>query len=160
MGEEPRTLSAAASAGERGGPPRPGPAGDRLLVLFDGDCALCDGTVRWLARRDRRRRLTFAPLHGETARRLGLDPGGADPATLVLVQPGGVPVLRRSRAVWAILTAIGGPLGWLAALGRRLPVRLTDLAYDAVARRRHAWFGRAAACSRPADGDDSTRYLP
>ena len=159
MGEEPGALSAAAPAAS-GVPPEAGPAGDRLLVLFDGHCALCDGTVRWLARRDRRRRLAFAPLQGETARRLGLDPGGADPATLVLVGPGGDPVLRRSRAVWTILTAIGGPLGWLAALGRRLPVRLTDLAYDAVARRRQAWFGRATACSRPADGDDAARYLP
>ena len=35
------------------------------LVFYDGPCGLCSRAVRWLARRDRRRALAFAPLQGE-----------------------------------------------------------------------------------------------
>jgi predicted DCC family thiol-disulfide oxidoreductase YuxK len=33
--------------------------GDRLRVVFDGHCGLCNGWVRWLLRRDQRDRLRF-----------------------------------------------------------------------------------------------------
>jgi len=33
--------------------------GDRLLVVFDGHCGLCNRSVRWLIQRDRRDRLRF-----------------------------------------------------------------------------------------------------
>ena len=40
------------------------------LVLYDGECGLCDRGVRFLLPRDRARVLTFAPLQGTTAERL------------------------------------------------------------------------------------------
>ncbi len=142
----------------RGAPARPAaPARPRNLVLFDGHCALCDGTVRWLVRLDRRGRLTFAPLQGETAQRLGL--GEREPSSLAFLPADGAPVLTRSRAVLAILGAIGGPARLLAAAGRLLPTSVADRAYDAIARRRLAWFGRPRRCHLPAAGD-AGRFLP
>ena len=42
----------------------------RVLVLFDGNCALCNGVVRWLIRRDRLDRLRFVPVHNENVREI------------------------------------------------------------------------------------------
>ena len=38
------------------------------LVLYDGVCALCNGLVKFVVKRDRRDRFRFAPLQGERAR--------------------------------------------------------------------------------------------
>ena len=35
--------------------------GDRLLVIYDGQCGFCNRTVRWFLRRDHHDRLRFAP---------------------------------------------------------------------------------------------------
>ncbi len=55
------------------------PPGARM-VLFDGGCGLCQRSVRWFLHRDRHARLLFAPLQGETARKVlatvGVGPGG------------------------------------------------------------------------------------
>ena len=39
-----------------------------LVVLFDGDCNLCDGLVGFLARRDRAGRLRFVPIQSDEGR--------------------------------------------------------------------------------------------
>src|SRR5262249_3290450 len=39
-----------------------------VVVLFDGSCALCHGTVRFLLAEDTRHELTFAPIGGTTHR--------------------------------------------------------------------------------------------
>ena len=33
----------------------------QLLVIYDGNCGLCNRSVRWLLRRDRKDHLRFAP---------------------------------------------------------------------------------------------------
>jgi len=62
--------------------------GDRLLVVFDGDCVLCNGWVKWLTRRDRGERFRFAafntPAVAPLLERHGLTVGvGAAPGTVV-----------------------------------------------------------------------------
>ena len=49
--------------------------GDPLIVLIDGDCALCDATAVWFARRNSAHRLIFATNTGVVARVAGEPPG-------------------------------------------------------------------------------------
>jgi len=123
-------------------------------VLFDGYCGLCDGLVRWLVRRDRRRVLRYGPLQGEAAGRVRErhpDLPGAD-ETFVLVEAPGTTeerVRTRSDAALALVAALGGP--WrLAATARIVPRPLRDAVYRFVARRRHRWWGRLESCRLPA----------
>ena len=115
-----------------------------LVVLIDGTCALCNGTVAWLARRDVSGAMIFATNRGEAARIAGEPPGG-DPDTLVVWD--GSRRLVRSDAVLALLRTLG--CGWqlLARLAGFCPVSLRDFFYDQVARRRHRFTG-PAACTR------------
>ena len=42
------------------------PSPEQPILFYDDGCALCDRTVRWCLRHDRRGRLRFAPLKGST----------------------------------------------------------------------------------------------
>ena len=115
------------------------------VVLIDGDCALCNATAAWFARRDPAGRLVFATGQGPVGRIAGEPPGG-DPATLVLWL--GSRRLVRSTAALTMLRLLGGGWAWLARLGFCFPLRLRDAAYDALARHRRRFPGRRDACTR------------
>ncbi len=121
-------------------------------MLFDGTCALCDGTVRALHWLDADERLWFAPLQGETARRLGLvaDVSAAGSVLVVHEVNGEVDeCYERSAAALQALRVAGG-LGWLAvALAAPVPRALREGIYRWVARNRYRWFGRKHACHLP-----------
>src|SRR5258706_260972 len=106
----------------------------RNLVLYDGECGLCDRTVQWLLRHDRKNVLTYAPLQGDTAREFVANvPGEFD--TIVFVERGDDGVVRvtdRSRGVFRVLGKLGGfwrVVSWL----RFLPRFLTNLGYRVCA---------------------------
>ncbi len=122
-----------------------------MVILFDDRCGLCSGAVRWLATRDRRRALRFAPLSGETARPyLPMAGGDGQCQTLVLVEGNGPGerVFLRSAAVRRALRHVGGPWGLLSRLSGAVPRGIADRVYCAVSRHR----GRVAgADGGPAD---------
>jgi predicted DCC family thiol-disulfide oxidoreductase YuxK len=115
---------------------------DPAIVLFDGVCNLCQGTVGFLLPRDRRGRLRFASLQSDTGRRLlaehGLD--RAAPDSVVLVEDGRAWV--KSSAALRIARHLGG--AWrLFALFRVVPRPLRDWAYDVIARNRLRFLFRS-----------------
>jgi predicted DCC family thiol-disulfide oxidoreductase YuxK len=116
---------------------------------------LCRRFVNRVARADRRGRLRFAPLQGETARALLPSPLVERPATVVLLDERGLSV--RSTAVLRILGELGWP--WRAAASLWLvPRPWRDAAYDLVARHRgRLGAGRPAA---PPDAEQRARFLP
>jgi predicted DCC family thiol-disulfide oxidoreductase YuxK len=126
------------------------------IVLYDGACALCTGSVAWLVARDRGGLLRFAPLQGPTAARLRARdariPAGLD--GVVLVEDGGVEL--RSRALLRAVRHLPPPWRWASSLGV-LPAWLLDPPYRLVARLRHRLRRPGRACHLPA-GDG--RFLP
>jgi len=119
------------------------------IVLFDGLCGLCDGSVGLLLALDRRRRLRFAPLQSEAGRWLRDHAGVPEDAdTMVLIDRGQAHV--RSDAIAGICRLLGPPWSAAAAL-RLLPRPLRDAAYDLVARWRRRLAPRRDACRQPTD---------
>jgi predicted DCC family thiol-disulfide oxidoreductase YuxK len=137
--------------------------GDRLLVVFDGHCGLCNGAVRWLVRRDGNDRLRFVGLDSPQVvgllARHGMD--GARVETMLVVRDAGggaESVLMRSDAVVALLGALPGPwpavgvaLGWI-------PRAVRDLGYRVVARWRYRIWGRLESCTVPT-AEERERFL-
>ena len=60
------------------------------ILLFDGVCNLCTGTVRFVIEKDTRKRFRFASLQSPAAARLiGPTATGGDPLeTMILVEGG------------------------------------------------------------------------
>lgn len=118
------------------------------VILFDGECNLCDWSVRFVVRHDPRGRFRLAALQSPAGRRLlaerGVDPRGID--SVVLIE--GERWYARSDAALRIARGLAGPWPLLSAL-RIVPRPLRDWAYDVVARNRFRWFGRRDACLLP-----------
>jgi predicted DCC family thiol-disulfide oxidoreductase YuxK len=115
------------------------PRGRHPVVFFDGCCALCDASVRWLAKRDSRGILRFAPLAGETAKKNGLSAtNGA--GTMYLQDEQGLHC--RSTAALRSLLPVGGVWAVLGSLLLSVPRPIRDSVYQMVAKNRYAWFGQ------------------
>ncbi len=129
----------AAAFAERGAHP---------ILLFDGVCNLCHGSVRFLLDRDRKARFRFAPLQSEIGRallaRFDLDAAALD--TVVLIDADGAHA--RSDAALRCARLLGAPWSWSWLLSA-VPRPLRDAAYEFVARHRYRWFGKKDACPIP-----------
>jgi predicted DCC family thiol-disulfide oxidoreductase YuxK len=126
---------------------------NEALVLYDGVCGLCNRTVRFILRRDKRHVFRFAPLQSPLGEAL-LRAHGHDPRelqTVYLVLDRGEPserLLSRSAAAQEICRQLGGV--WrLCAAFKVLPRRWRDALYDFVARHRYRWFGKYETCPLP-----------
>jgi predicted DCC family thiol-disulfide oxidoreductase YuxK len=127
------------------------------VVLFDGVCNLCEGSVKFLIRRDPEGLFRFAPLQSEVADALladhEIDPDALD--SVVLVEDGAV--YTKSAAVLRAAYHLGGLYRPLWAT-RVLPRSFRDGLYDFVADRRYGWFGKKDACMMPTP-DIRSRFL-
>jgi len=131
------------------------------LVLFDGVCGFCQRSVRLLIRLDRRKRLHFAALAGETGRDiLKMNPifQNAESMLFVRTDERGTQLFQRSTAFIQILCALGG-LWRLAKLLLLIPRFLRDAIYNGIAAHRYEWFGRTETCPVPAP-EVRERFLP
>jgi len=118
------------------------------VVLFDGVCNLCNGSVRFVIERDPHKHFQFAPLQSETATTLigGTANPLAMPDSIVLVDDGrlyvrstaALRIARRLRFPW--------PLLWVFMV---VPRPLRDWVYDVIARHRYGWFGKRDTCMVP-----------
>jgi len=132
--------------------------GDRLLVIFDGQCGLCNRAVRWLVRRDQRDRLRFVASESTSVAGLLARHGNGAPdlesgsATILAVREFGHTaevVLVRSEAVLALLAELPRPWPTVAAMLRWIPRPVLDLGYRLIARWRYVLWGRLAQCPLP-----------
>jgi predicted DCC family thiol-disulfide oxidoreductase YuxK len=129
----------------------------RSLILYDGVCALCNGMVRFVLKRDQKDAFRFAPLQSELAKKIverhRMKPGELNTVCVVVGYEFATErVLTKSAAVLYIVKQMGGV--WrLASVGRWIPGAFRDSAYDLVARWRYRIFGQYAVCPLPSDKD-------
>ncbi len=127
------------------------------VLLFDGECGLCNRIVRILLRVDRGGRLRFGPLQGPAAqsflRANGLPTEDFDSLVFVPEWGGreGKGFLLRTDGVIAALRVVGGPAGILAGVLAVFPSQWRDAGYRLVAWCRYRIFGRwrARPLARP-----------
>jgi len=123
------------------------PAG-QAIVLFDGECAFCERSVRFIARRDAQRHFRFGASQTARAAALLAEFGLTREMTrsIVLIEDGQVFV--RSTAT----LRIAGQLSWPWSLARLLlyvPRPVRDTVYRLVAAVRRRIAGRSNACEVP-----------
>lgn len=123
-------------------------SGSGPVLLFDGECGLCQRLVRGLLRLDRAGRLRFAPLQGPSAQKFlrahGLPTEDFD--TLVYVPDGSRPtqpefLLRTAGAIAALRATGARGARLLAAFVAIFPARLRDAVYRAIGHWRYRVFG-------------------
>jgi len=119
------------------------------IVVFDGECALCNGFVAWLIRHDKRAQFLIAGSSGEVGRAVVAAAGleGTVVASTIVVWDGSRGLVR-SDAVLAILRRLGWP--WRAAvIARPIPRSWRDSVYATIAKRRARLEAEEPECGVP-----------
>ncbi|MBC8004131.1 MAG: DUF393 domain-containing protein [Verrucomicrobia bacterium] len=119
----------------------------KILVLFDGMCILCSGTIRFLLKADRRKKFLFKTLQSST---------GKESDESVMVNDG-TRLYTHFDAVMKIGKELGGIyrlVGIFGILPREWRLRL----YQWIARNRYRWFGKRQSCFLPT-AEDKARFI-
>jgi predicted DCC family thiol-disulfide oxidoreductase YuxK len=121
-----------------------------MIVLIDGDCALCVGLVEWLGKRIPQDKLNpenimFVPGESDWGQELLAEAGVVGFDSVVVFAQGHV--LHEGDAVIALAEVL--PRRWkaVAFLGKVVPRGIRNAIYRWVARNRISWFGRKEVCS-------------
>jgi predicted DCC family thiol-disulfide oxidoreductase YuxK len=128
------------------------------LILFDGICNLCNKSVQFIIKRDKKKEFVFASLQGKTGQdvlqRFGLPP--TDHQSFLLVE--NEKLYSRSSAVLKVAKHLGG--GWkLLYAFIIIPTFIRDPIYNFIARNRYKWFGKKEECMIPTK-ELKERFLP
>jgi predicted DCC family thiol-disulfide oxidoreductase YuxK len=119
---------------------------------------MCNRFVSLIIRADRKGVFRFAPLDGETARRL-LPPLPGDPRQWSMLYLDERGLHGQSDASLQVYRRLGGWWAWPLSLFRFVPRWLRDPVYRLIARNRYRWFGRRATCRVPTPAERAL-FLP
>ena len=117
------------------------------IIVFDGMCAFCEGSVRFIAARDSSY-FKFGASQTPEARSL-LDRHHVDKesaSSIVLIEND--EVFLRSTAALRIAKRLDAPWKWAAVL-LWVPVPIRDAVYGLIAAARHRLAGPSNACEVP-----------
>ncbi len=127
------------------------------IIFFDDVCAMCNGFVDLILRVDGRHRFLFAPLRGETARKL-LPQLSEDPRDWLMIYVDESGIYEQSDASLQVYRRLGGP--WRAlSRARHIPRSMRNPVYRVIARNRYRWFGKRDTCRVPS-AEEKARFLP
>lgn len=122
---------------------------DKKIILFDGVCNLCNNSVQFIIKRDKKDLFRYAALQSEVGQQLvqerGIDTSKVD--SIILIDPG-VAYFTKSDAALEISKSFGGLWGLLSVFSW-VPTSIRNALYDLVARNRYKWFGKKEACMVP-----------
>ncbi len=122
---------------------------DKKIILFDGVCNLCDASVQYVIKHDKRDVFRFVALQsalgGKIVAYLGIDRSQTD--SIILYEPG-IAYYIKAQAISRIAKILGG-LPSLLAVFNILPKSILNWGYDFVARNRYKWYGKKENCMLP-----------
>lgn len=121
---------------------------DNPIILFDGVCNFCNYWVTFAIKRDRKNKLKFTPLQGETAKQL-LPQFHINPSSLssVIFIDNGKAYTQSSAAIQICKHLDGGWKLFYALI--IIPKFMRDGLYNIMARNRYKWFGKKESCMIP-----------
>lgn len=122
---------------------------DKKIILFDGVCNLCNASVQFVIKHDKKDVFRFAALQSELGlkiiKHIGIDITNTD--SIVLYEPGKA-YYYKSEAALLIIKEFGGIYTMLRIL-TLFPKFLSNFVYDLVAKNRYRWYGKQESCMIP-----------
>jgi predicted DCC family thiol-disulfide oxidoreductase YuxK len=122
---------------------------NKKIILFDGVCNLCESSVLFVIKYDKKDVFRFVALQSDLGkniiRHIGMDSKHID--SIVLYEPG-IAYYYKSQAALEIAKSLGGFFHF-GTLFRIIPNGLRNLLYDYIAKNRYVWFGKKESCMVP-----------
>jgi len=114
-------------------------------ILYDGECMLCNRTMKFISKRNKNNRFNLLPLQSEKGKDLQAQYKiNSNVNSVILVREN--KVFYESDAIISILKDLNGPFRFIGYAAALLPKKLRDTFYRIVARNRHRWFGSSNSC--------------
>ena len=122
---------------------------DKKIIIFDGVCNLCNSSVQYVIKHDKKDIFRFVAIQSELGQRIikhiGISKKHTD--SVVLYIPGKA-YYYKSTAALEIAKKLGGIFTY-ATIFRLIPSVIRDAIYDYVAKNRYNWYGKKEYCIIP-----------
>ena len=123
----------------------------KKIILFDGLCNLCESSVLYIIKHDKKDLFRFVALQSdlgkEIVKHIGLHSKDID--SVILYEPG-ISYFYKSAAAIEIAKDLGG-LFHFGTLFRIIPTGLRNMLYYYIAKNRYLWYGKKESCLVPTD---------
>ena len=122
---------------------------NKKIILFDGVCNLCNSSVQYIIKHDKKDIFRFVSLQSEVGQKIlkhiGISENSLD--SIVLYEPGKAYYLK-SNAALQVAKSLGGIFTY-STLFKIIPTSLRDIIYDFIAKNRYKWYGKQESCMLP-----------
>jgi predicted DCC family thiol-disulfide oxidoreductase YuxK len=119
------------------------------IILFDGICNLCNGSVAFILKHEKNPIFRFASLQSETGRKLlawcGLPPEFLE--AVIYIENGSIHL--GSTAALKIGKRLKFPWSTICSMALLIPKKIRDWVYRQIGTHRYQWFGKRDACMIP-----------
>ncbi|MFA9555969.1 thiol-disulfide oxidoreductase DCC family protein [Evansella sp. AB-rgal1] len=128
----------------------------KAVILFDGVCNFCVGSVQFIIKRDPNAHFQFASLQSDVGQKLLKDHGiSLDMDSFILMEEGrayskssaALRVCKNLKWNWRVLYCL-----------LIVPRPIRDSVYSVIAKNRYKWFGKRDSCMLPT-ADVRKRFL-
>tara|TARA_R110001583_G_scaffold175827_1_gene330494 strand:- start:63 stop:473 length:411 start_codon:yes stop_codon:yes gene_type:complete len=121
---------------------------NKSIILFDGVCNLCNASVNFIIKHDKKAQFLFASLQSDAAKEklLQYNSKKIKMDSIVLIQNN--KIYEKSTAALRIAKDLSGGFKFLYAL-IIIPKFIRDLGYNYLAENRYKWYGKKESCMIP-----------
>ncbi len=123
---------------------------NKKIILFDGVCNLCESSVQFIIKHDKKDVFRFVSLQSNLGQQilehLGIESSSID--SIVLYEPG-IAYYYKAEAALLIAKELKGwyfILSYFLIFGKSL-----NFIYDYIAKNRYKWFGKKESCMIPTE---------
>lgn len=122
---------------------------DKKIILFDGICNLCESSIQFIIKRDKKDTFRYVAIQSEIGQKIikhiGIDTSKTD--SIILYLPGRAYYYKAEAALLIAkdLSGFYSILGYLSFI----PNNLKNLIYDYIAKNRYKWYGKKESCMIP-----------
>ncbi|WP_405293283.1 thiol-disulfide oxidoreductase DCC family protein [Algibacter sp. Ld11] len=121
----------------------------KKLILFDGVCNLCNSSVQYVIKRDRKEQFLFTALQSEVGKQIlkayNIDTTKIDSILLYTPEQG---IDYKSTAALKVGASLSFPEK-LMAVFFIVPAFVRNWVYDFIAKNRYKWYGKKESCMIP-----------
>jgi len=122
---------------------------DKKLIFFDGVCNLCNASINYVIKHDKKNSFLFAPLQSEAAKKFlsnySVDQSEMDSIVLFDHKNG---ISTKSTAALRIAKGLSFPIN-LSVVFFIIPTSLRNIVYNYIAKNRYRWYGKREECMVP-----------
>jgi len=128
------------------------------IILFDGICNLCNASVIFVLRNERKPVFQFSSIQSEAGRKLLRGCGLPEDYNEAVILIDNGKIYSGSTAALKIGQRLRFPWSVLSHAGFIVPKSFRDWVYRQIANHRYRWFGKRDVCMIPTD-DSKARFL-